>query len=875
MGTSHARRRDVIGDISLTERELEVLLLKARRRTNAEIAEQLYISLTTVKWHVRQIYNKLGANNRAEAITYARQLGILAQKAEQTQQPHDNSPIPLTPFIGREQEISYLTTTLVDSESRLVTVTGPGGMGKTRLALQVAKLVNDHFVDGVCWVTFSAQDNAEYVFTTAEEYIAVAISAALELSPQGGEDPKRTLVPYLREKKLLIILDGFEHLLSGSLFISEVLADAPVCRFLITSRERLNIPGEVLYTIKGLKISPDENEEPEAMDAVKLFLQATGRISNHSLKLTALSSIRRICLRLEGMPLAIELAADWMRMLPVADIEQELNRGLEFLGTSTSDMRTVINRSWNLLNDDQRISFARLAVFQSSFTHEAAHQVTGTDLYTLSTLFDKSLIQRIDEDRFSVHDLLRQFAAEQLTGRGESGTIRDAHCAYFATLAAGQMESLYRGDHRVMLADLDNLRSAWRWAVKGRRLEDLRKMLFPLDWFYNLRANYVEGEAAMRLAVDALHMQDPEGLQGIVYGKALASYGLEHSRTHGADQAMPAVSKALAILRNLGAREDLAWPQLLSVFENVTARDPLERERRCLESLDIFEEIGNPYGMAFSLGMLGAHYRQQGRYGEAQLSIERGLAVSRSLGDQEGIAFALRNLGHLNLHQGRYELACSNFEEEYVLWCELSLPRLASEALSYLGETYLAVGDFKKAEELLQESLAEFEQLGDEGNALTCLLDLGQLAWQVGQPQKARGLLRESRPILERRNDSKEQTRWWQLSGRVYLQQGELETAQLAFDRALEHSLSNGGIRFIETLLDFALLYKDLLAEEKAAYLLGFALAQTGLPASLVQWRIEPLRESLESITDDNKLALLLVEGARLNQQAIINNLEA
>jgi len=875
MGSSQAGR-DVLADISLTERELEVLRLKARRRTNAEIAEQLYISLTTVKWHVRQIYNKLGANNRTEAVASARQLGLLAQKAEKTKRPHNNLPTPLTPFIGRKQELLKLTATLKDSESRLVSVTGPGGMGKTRLALQVARLLNDRFVDGVCWVTFSAQDDTEYVFATTEEYITVTISAALGVSQQGGEDPKRILETYLLERELLIILDGFEHLLPGALFVSELLAGAPASRFLITSRERLNVPGEVLYTIKGLAISQDESNEPEAMDAVKLFLQATGRVSNNEyLKPPALAAIRRICLRLEGMPLAIELAADWMRLLPAADIEQELDRGLEFLGAGTSNMRAVINRSWNLLTEDQRVSFARLAVFQSDFTHDAARQVTGADLYTLSILFDKSLIQRTDEDRYSVHDLLRQFATEQLSARGERDAIRDVHCAYFAALTADQMESLYRGDHSAMLADLDNLRTAWIWAVKGRRLEDLRKMLFPLDWFYNLRAYYVEGEAAMRLAVDALHMARPEGLQGIVYGKALASYGLEHSRTQGADQALPAINQGLDILHRLGALEDLAWPQILSVFHGISVRDPLESEQYCLESLRIFKEFNNPYGIAFSLAMLGSLYRQFGRYGEAQLSIERGLAVSRSLGDQEGIAFALRNLGHLNLHLGRYEMARDNFEEEYALWRGLSLPRLATEALSYLGETYLASGDIKKAEELLQESLAEFEQLGDESNALSCLLDLVQIAWQDGQPQKAHGLLREARPILERRSDSKEQARWWQLSGRVYLQQGELDAAQLAFGQALDQSLQAGGIWLIVTILDFAYLYKGLSYEEKAARLLGFAQSQPGLPAALEQRRFEPLYESLKAMISDKKLALLVEEGARLDQQAIINNLKA
>ena len=867
---------DVIGDVSLTQRELEVLHLKARRRTNAEIADQLFISLTTVKWHVRQIYNKLGVNNRAEAIASARQLGLLEQRREKKKRPQSNLPTPLTPFIGRERELHHLSTLLTDPHSRLVTVTGPGGIGKTRLAVQVADMLGDRFANGVCWVAFSHQDETEFVFATADEYIVSTLATALGLSLQGGEDPRHILESYLQEREILILLDGFEHLLSGAPFVFELAAKAPACRFLITSRERLDLPGEVLFRIPGLSLTQEAGGDPAEIDAVKLFLQAAGRVSNSEyLKPVALSTIQRICLRLEGMPLAIELAADWVRLLSVADVEQELDRGLEFLGVGSSSIRTVIDRSWNLLTEQQRASFARLAVFQRGFTRDAARQVSGTDLGTLSALFDKSLIQPSGVDRYTIHDLLRQYAGEQLLARGEMEIVRDAHCAFFATLAADQMEPLYRGDHSKMLADLDNLRVAWQWAVKRRRLDDLRIMLFPLDWFYNLRAYYAEAKAAMHLAVEALHMPQPQGLQGIVYGKALASYGLEQSHVHGADHAASAIRQGIEILRRLGAREDLAWPQILFANHGVEIHDPQKRAQYCLESLAIFEDMENLYGIAFSLVVLGSHYRQLGRFAEAQMSIERGLDVSRSLDDQEGMAHSLRHLGQLNLHLGRYVVASSNFKEEYALWCGLSLPRLAGEALRSLGVTYQADGVFEEAEQVLQESLAEFELIGDEGNALSCLLDLGLIALQRERLQAALALLQDAHPILERWSDRKEQARWCQISGRISLQQGDLGTARLAFGHALKYSLQSRGVTHIETILNFATLYHSQSDMVNAAHLLGFAQSQTGLPAAVIQWRIEPLRASLAVGMDDNSLALLLEEGAKLDHQSIIDSLKA
>jgi predicted ATPase/DNA-binding CsgD family transcriptional regulator len=860
--------RDVLSDVSLTERELEVLKLKARRRTNAEIAESLFISITTVKWHVRQIYNKLGVNNRAEAVASARQLGLLDQRTKHPERPHRNLPKPATPFIGREQELDDLSRMLTDPGIRLVTLTGPGGIGKTRLALQAATLLQDRFSDKLCWVSFSAQDDTAFVFSTVEEYIIATITSAIGLSVQGSSDPKYLLISYLQSREILIILDSFEHLLSVTNLIPELLAQTTTCKILVTSRERLNIPGEMLYPVQGMAYAVGTTNELDGLDAVRLFLQVTERVSDKAyLDPPKLVVINRICARLEGMPLAIELAADWTRMLPVVGIEGELDRGLGFLDTKLTQIRTVFDRSWDLLTDGQCASLARLAIFQRGFTREAAFQVANADLATLSALFDKSLVQRAGENRYNLHDLLRQYASEKLATYGEREMIRDRHCAFYAALIADQREAIFRGDHSKILPDLDNIRASWQWAVRRCRLEDLHKMLWPLDWFYNLQAHYKESMAAMRLVIDALGTPEPKGLQGIVYGKALASYGLEKARVVGAEEAAPAMQKGLEILRNLDAKEDLAWPQLLSGF---AVPDPQEREKNYLESLAIFEGLDDPYGMAASQGLvMGSHYTSQGRYVEAQQSIERGLAISRSLDDPEGTAAGLRSLGHLNMHLGRYKTARENFLEESELWRGLSFTRLVGEAIRSVGQTYLAEGKFKEAKNAFQESLIEFELVGDKGEALFSMLSLAQIAYQRRQLREAHDLLQDARQILERRSDSWEQARWWQLSGRVFVGQGDVEAAQHAFDQALEYSLQIGGEIFIETILDFVEIHPSRSDLETAGRLLGYAQAQAGLPAALVHNRIEPLRRSLTTQMDEKFMARLLEEGAALDQQAI------
>lgn len=865
--------RDTLGDVALTDRQLEVLRLKARRQTNAEIADKLVITITTVKWHVRQIYNKLGVNNRAEAVTSARQLGLLEQKSKHKKGPRYNFPIPLTPFVGRAQEQNQLTALLADPGARLITLIGPGGIGKTRLALHAAGSLDGHFADGICWVAFSGLDKAELVFTTVDEYIAENIINALGLTLQGAENPIRFLQSHLANRNFLIILDSFEALIAGASFISDLLAETQNCKFLITSRERLKLPGEVLFPIQGLAHVRQDGGEAGPVDAVALFTQAANRVANDDFTSEDhLSAIQHLCQRLEGMPLAIELAAEWTRLLPVGEIEQELDHGLAFLDSGSTSIRSVFDRSWKLLTDHQRISFSRLAVFQRGFSREAAKKVAGADLETLTALFDKSLIQKIDEGRYTLHDLLRQYAAEKLDAIGDWAPTRGAHCAYFAALVADQRESILRGDYRKITADLDNIRSAWRWAVSHRRLADLNQMMFPLDWFYILQADYSQGMAAMRLAVDALHMSQPEGLQGIIYGKALVHYSLELSWLYGREEALPFNLKGLDVLRTLGSREDLAWPLILSVAYQI--QDVQVRKQSCLESLEIFEELNDPYGIAYSSVFLGIHYMFVGKYLEAQGCIERGLAISRSINDPEGTALALHYLGDFNLYLGHQNSARQYYREETKLWYDLSLRRKSRQALKSIGTSYWLEGKLEKAKQLYLETLVEFEQLGDPGNTLTNLINLVNIALQQGRTKEANDYLHDAAVGLERMNDLNSQVLWWLLSGRISLLQGNLEEAHLNFCRALKARPQKNSTVVI-AFLDFAFYYHKQADHDTAARLLGFVQTHTWGYVILMQSRIDHLCALLSELIDENRLGILLEEGASRKQQDLINSLLA
>ncbi|MFN2135498.1 MAG: ATP-binding protein, partial [Candidatus Promineifilaceae bacterium] len=756
--------RESLGDVSLTERELEVLRLKARRRTNAEIAEQLILSLTTVKWYVRQIYNKLGVRNRAEAVEAARQLGMLDQRDREKDRRRYKLPVAATPFIGRKAELQDLLGLIGRKDAALITLTGPGGIGKTRLALQAAHLLDGRIPGGICWLTFSAQDGDEYLLTTAEDYIVSSIAAALGLATRAGEEPRRLLQSHLAKNRPLIILDSFEPLIAGAPLIEELLAGAPGSRFLLTSRERLQLRSEIVFPVPPLSQLPAPGRASAESDAVKLFLQTAGRVSAEEIAgAKQMAAIQRICARLEGIPLAIELAADWTRLLLPAEIEQELAQDLSLLGIGSSALRGVLDRSWSLLTEEQRGAFARLAVFQRGFTRDAAMHVAGADLNTLAALYDKSLLFHAGDGRYTMHDLLRGYAAGRLAGRGEWEMMRDAHCAYFANLAAAQMAQIQRGDHHIVLAEIDNLRASWQWAVQTNQFNNLRRMIFPLGWFFNMRAQYAEAARIVGLALETSKEPNPQGIRGIVYGMALAELGLQQSRIIGADQVRADVRAGLSILRRQVARKEMAWYQVLAIMFGVLGLEEQEGELLALEGQDIFRQLDDPSGIAYACAILGTHYRRFGRFAEAKRCIEQAAVTSSVHGDKQGTAVALRHLGRLNLTMGSYPEARENFTDEARLWRELSLPRLEGEALTWLGESILADGQIAEAESTLLQSLAAFEDLGDQGNALRVLLDLAQLALQRGRAREARERLGDAEAKMVGRSDSRQSVRFWQL----------------------------------------------------------------------------------------------------------------
>ncbi|MCZ7546442.1 MAG: AAA family ATPase [Anaerolineae bacterium] len=397
-------------------------------------------------------------------------------------------PAQPTAFIGRSDALAEIDRRLADPACRLLTLVGPGGIGKTRLALAVAEQRLRDFPDGVHFVSLAA--------LSSPDAIAPAITSAFGLQLPRGGDPLHQLLAYLSDKKMLLVLDNYEHLRDGADLLVDLLEAAPGVMLLVTSREVLNLRAEWVHPVEGLHY-PEEGamDAPEGYDAVQLFVDRARRVQSGFSLAQEQAGVQRVCRLVEGMPLALELAATWLRTLSCEAIADEIVRGNGFLATTMRDaparhrsMRAVFDHSWRLLADEERAAFARLSVCRGGFTRAAAETVAGVSLDLLRRLGDKSLIRfNPDGARYHVHELLRQYAAEQLEASGEDEAARVAHLRYFAAFMAARGIDIKGRRQRAGLdeteADFQNVRAAWeggRAARPGRPRPDARRIVLVL-----------------------------------------------------------------------------------------------------------------------------------------------------------------------------------------------------------------------------------------------------------------------------------------------------------------------------------------------------------------------------------------------------------
>lgn len=458
-----------------THRHLMILLARSRQRSAA---------LAQYDRCRRALAAELSAEPMPETTALYNRI-----KAAAAPPPH-NLPPQSTPFVGREVELAEIASYLNNLDAQLLTLVGPGGIGKTRLALQAAArcvepeaAVEQRFSDGVFFVPLSAEAPGG-----PQASLMAAMADALHFDFAGPVHPQAQLLGYLREKDMLLILDNFEHLVTEARQLVDILRLAPKVKLLVTSRARLSLQEEWLIEVKGLDFpaTADAPIDSTAYSAVALFVQRAQHLQvGFTLSEAEVSDAVRICQLVEGVPLCIELAASWLRVLSCKEIAAEIETGLDFLTTNLKNvpdrhrsLRAVFDHSWNLLSPVEQAMFRRLTVFRGGFQREAAAQVVGASLPMLADLVDKSLLRRNAIGRYEIHDLLRQYAEEKLQANPiESEQIHDAHCSYYADLLSQHQAELKGEDLpaalTVLNAERENVRAAWNWAVSHRKAAEL------------------------------------------------------------------------------------------------------------------------------------------------------------------------------------------------------------------------------------------------------------------------------------------------------------------------------------------------------------------------------------------------------------------
>ncbi|MCB8944564.1 MAG: tetratricopeptide repeat protein [Ardenticatenaceae bacterium] len=689
--------------------------------------------------------------------------------------PH-NLPQQPTPFIGREEELAALDELLIDPETRLMTIVGPGGMGKTRLALASAErqlAQTAVFPHGVFFVHLAHIQSTEQMIPT----IAHALGFALEGSwqenrpdqmPGDTRTARAQIIDYLRHKQLLLILDNMEHLLAGAPLIAEILQTAPLVQIMVTSRERLQLREEQVYPIQGLDFPAWETPEDALQyTAVRLFVQAAHRVQpNFEITADDLTYLTRICRAVGGMPLGLELAASWVDMLSLPDIAAEIQNSLDLLETDVRNVpqrhrsiRAVFDYSWQQLTADEQTIFAQFAVFQGGFSRAAGQKITGASIRLLANLVSKSFLQYNQQrDRYELHELMRQYAAEKLAEDEVQATaVRNHHSHYYCHALQHRENKIRAGYPQEALlqieADQDNARAAWHWAVDQGDLEGIDRAINGLCFFCEWRDRLFDGLAICEAASKNLRQMPPTAGRQRVLAKTLIWHGRFMSYLGQIETIQDMIQEAINLLdRAEEAGEDaraerafalLTMSHLLSLEEG--DRDlAWQQLEQCLE---LFRQLGDQWGEFSTHNALGNVARRMGNYHEARHRFEKNLNLARSQRNQWEIIRALVQLGWVARDLVAYDEARQLFEEclalsrtQNNLWGEVR----ALEALAYLT---LFQGVFAASGRYLEQAFIVSRNNGFRSDMMTQRVNIAVVHWFSGHFEQAHDSLIEARAL--------------------------------------------------------------------------------------------------------------------------------
>ncbi len=646
-----------------------------------------------------------------------------------------NFPAQPTPFLGRKTELAEITTRLKNPDCRLVSLIGPGGIGKTRLAVQIAREHVDDFSDGLFFVPLAS--------VSSPDFLIPAIAQSLDLTLDEQADHTHQLVSHLKNRQLLLVLDNLEHLIKKISILSEILHWTTQTKILVTSRERLNLSGEWAVQIKGMKYPKNHQAEGfEEFSAIALFLHRAYRVHS-GFKLTEADKphIIRICQLMEGVPLGIELATSWVHMLSCQEIAREIEQmnktpnSLNILTSPLQDLperhqnlQDVFEYSWRLLTEAEQETLRKLSVFQGGCQREAIEQVTGATLATITTLVDKSMLSRRTSGRYEMHQLLRQYIAEKLRADPTLAELsQNLHCDYYLKFL-GERQASRMGEKQpqtlaAIAKEIENIRAAWRWAVVNRKLDLMGQALETLWFFYAMYSRFQEGAETFSRTATMLRKLPQSSETMILLARILTYLGWLLLRQGRYEQAQNALDRSLDIFHETNSPSYTA-PTLhfLGILALETGQAALG-QKHLEKALTIYRETNNRWGIAWALSFLAydLHQLDQTKSEESQTLLQESLTIYRSLGHKQGIAMALNNLGYIQYRSGNYDLAKTLLQESLDLRRKINYPRGIAVALSNLGHIYSATEEYALSRAHYQEAVMIARNIGATPLALAAL----------------------------------------------------------------------------------------------------------------------------------------------------------
>jgi predicted ATPase/DNA-binding CsgD family transcriptional regulator len=692
-------------------------------------------------------------------------------------------PAGLTNLVGRAEERQTLSNMLL--HQRLITLVGPGGVGKTRLAMAVAEQNQAHFKHGVCYIPLVA--------VTTNELLITSIASALDFTFYGHEKPLDQLINHLQSKHMLLVLDNFEQLLAATSILTSILKQAPDIHLLVTSRERLNCYGEQTFVVDALPFPKQATELlTDTHSAVQLFVERARSVCP-TFKLTKdnQQQIIRICQLVGGLPLALELAATWVKILSCAEIAEELSQNLDFLSTTLSGvperhrtLRIVFINSWKRLTMSEQQVFCALCTFSASFTRAAAKAIAQATLSNLASLIDQSFLQQHAPGRYEIHPILKQYGQEKLTYAMDAQIYKERHCVYYMDFLHEKEIELYGKGHKQTLRTIEreikNIRQAWWYATEQYSVDNLTKGLDGLYYFFERENRLSEGITLFRGTIEQLCQSKPRTKQqDKIIGRLQIRLGALHNHLFAYEPAQKWLEQGAETAQETQDSDERAFA--LSELARLYLRYEQYGKARKLsqDSYALYEQLGHEVGMSTNLLILGMLAQLAGDYDKAldQFDTAWSLAQSERTPTILQIACLWQMALVVGIYHRDYAKAISYAEHSLTISQEAELWLGTGTSFNTLGFLWSQQGDYAKAKFYYEQYLNISKELGIQANVTKALVNLGNISLQMHNYAECTAYLNEALSLAE---TSKRKHQFIALvnKGFVLAQQGDYDSAQ-------------------------------------------------------------------------------------------------